>query len=179
MRGPTGTVLLRCVLVAGLLLVPGCTDDAEEPGTLPTRSQSRTPTTTSASPDTPEAQIEATMQDYFAAFNRAFATGKVSELRKFSTDGCPCRDSADRIARTFNSGGRFEGAEYSVKSIRVHDVEGRTGLAEVVALVPPYKVFDGSGKVTENSAGGQLHTDYSLVKQSSGEWIIGNSLDFE
>jgi len=179
MRGPTGTVLLRYALVAGLLMVPACSDDPEKPGTLPTRSQSPTPTSTSASPDTPEEQIEATMQDYFASFNRAFETGDVSELRDFSTNGCPCRDSADRIARTVDSGGRFEGAEYRVKTIRVHDVEGNTGLAEVVAVVPPYKVFDGSGKVTEDSDGGELHTDYSLVKQSSGDWIIGNTLDLE
>ena len=179
MRGPTGTVLLRCALVAALLAVPGCSDDPEKPGTLPTQSPSPSPTSTSASPDTSEEQIEATMQGYFAAFNSAFATGDVSELRDFSTSGCPCRDSAERIARTVDSGGRFEGAEYRVKSIKVHDVEGSTGLAEVVALVPPYKVFDGSGKVTENSEGGQLHTDYSLVRQSSGKWIIGNSLDLE
>src|SRR5215203_2157406 len=90
MRGPTGTVLLRCALVAGLLLVPGCTDDPEEPGTLPTRSQSPTPTTTSASPDTPEEEVEAAVRAYYAELTRAAQTNETEQLRAMVTRRCPC-----------------------------------------------------------------------------------------
>ena len=52
-----------------------------------------------------------------------------------------------------------------------------TGLAEVTAKVSAYKVVDGDGKVIENSPGGQLHTDYSLVHREGASWIIGNAVD--
>jgi hypothetical protein len=177
MRGPTGTVLVRCALVVGLLIVPGCTDDPEQPGTLSTRSPSPTPTTTSASPATPEEQIEATMQDYFASTNEAFTTGDVSELRSFTTTTCPCRRAADDIEETVAKGGRFEHLRYEVKSIRVHDIDGGVALAEVIAKLPPYKVYDGNGDIVEDSPGGRLHTDFSLSESESGEWIIGNAVN--
>ena len=179
MRGPTGTVLLRCALVAVLLSVPGCSDDPEKPGTLPTRSQTPTPRSTSASPDTPEEQIEATMHDYFAVTNEAFTTGDVSELRSFSTTNCPCRQAADDIEETVAKGGRFENLRYDVQSVRVHDLKGGAALAEVVAELPPYKVYDGEGDVVEDSPGGRLHTDFSLSRSDTGEWIIGNAVNLE
>ena len=179
MRGPTGTVLLGVALVAIALTGAGCTDDPPKAGRLPSDRPSPTSTSASQTPDTPEEQVEATMRAYFAEFNEAFKTGDVSELRDFSTSGCPCRDSADRIEKTVAGGGRYEGVQYDVRSIEVHDIEGQTALVEVIAKVPPYKIYDGAGKITEDSEGGRLHTDYSLVQQGSGEWIIGNSMDLE
>jgi hypothetical protein len=179
MRGPTGTVLFRVALVVIALTGAGCSDDPPEPGGLPSNNPSPSSTSSSPTPATPEEQVEATMRAYFAEFNEAFKTGDVSDLRGYSTSGCPCRDSADRIEETVAEGGRFEGVHYEVRSIEVHDLEGQTALAEVIAEVPPYKIYDGAGKVSEDSKGGRLHTDYSLVQQDSGEWIIGNSMDLE
>ena len=179
MRGPTGTVLLRCALVAALLALPGCSDDPEQPGTLPTRSQSPEPTSSSATPESPEEQIETTMQEYFAATNTAFRTGDVATLRSFTTASCPCRRAVDVIEETVANGGRFENLRYDVQSIRVHDVDSGAALAEVVAKLPPYKVYDGDGDVVENSPGGRLHTDFSLSRSGSGEWIIGNAVNLK
>jgi hypothetical protein len=178
MRTPTGT-WLRAGLAAvlGLALLAGCTDDPK-PGTLKTPTATPTSTTASPTATTPEAQIEATMRSYFDVTNAAIQSGDVSKLVGFSTAGCPCRKAAREIRRTFSDGGHFEGLRYEVQRIRVHDIEQGTGLAEVVATLPPYKVFDGDGDVTEDSAGGKLHTDFSLVR-SGDRWIIGNALNLE
>ena len=178
MRTPTGT-LLRCALAALLAVVAlsACAGENDpKPGTIKTPK----PVTSAASPTptSPEAQIEATMRAYFALMNAAFHTGDVTRLRSFSSSGCPCRKAANAIERTVKSGGRFEGLRYEVQTVRVHDVEGATGLAEVVAKVPPYKVYNGNGEVTEDSGGGKLHTDFSLVR-SGDRWIIGNALNLE
>jgi hypothetical protein len=179
MGAPTGTLLrfLLPGLVLALVLVSGCSDDPVEGAKVPPRA---TPTSTSASPTpaTPEEQIKATMEAYFAETNAAFESGDVARLRTFSTKGCPCRDAARTIEATIKSGGRFENLRYEVVSIRVHDVEAESGLAEVVAKLPPYKVYDADGSVTEDSGGGKLHTDFSLVK-TGDRWVIGNSLNLE
>jgi hypothetical protein len=161
------------------LAITGCSGSEPKVGHV---TGSPTPTSSTASPSTtattPEQQIEATMRDYFAVTNEAFKTGDVDKLRRFSTSGCPCRRAANSIESTINSGGHFEGIRYDVTSVRVHDLRGNTAIAEVKALLPAYKVFDGDGKVTENSKGGRLHTDYSMVR-SGDRWIIGNAVNLE
>lgn len=117
------------------------------------------------------------MQAYFAETNQAFRTGDVRLLKTMTTDGCPCRRAANEIERTIRQGGRFQGLRYEVVSIDVHDIEGGSGLAEVRAKLPPYRVFDGDGDLKEDSPGGTLHTDFSLSRGQSGDWIIGNSLN--
>ncbi|MDQ1585819.1 MAG: hypothetical protein QOH80_1184, partial [Actinomycetota bacterium] len=71
---------------------------------------------------------------------------------------------------------RYEGARYDLKTINVHDVVGLTAAAEVNASVPPYRILDGSGAVKEDSRGGSLHDDFSLVKQGD-RWIITNTVN--
>ena len=120
--------------------------------------------------------MEATIRAYFAATNSAFRTGDVTAVRAFSTNGCPCRQAPDDIEEVLQGGGRFEGLRYEVQRIRVHDVEPDSAVAEVIAKVPAYKVYDGEGDVTENSPGGRLHTDFSMIRSADG-WIIGNSIN--
>jgi hypothetical protein len=94
-----------------------------------------------------------------------------------STSACPCRKITRYVAGIAAKGQSFDGAQYTNVRIRVHDVTATTGLAEVTADVPAYKIVDGGGKVVDRSAGGDLHTDYSLVKQEGDAWIIGNAVD--
>jgi hypothetical protein len=172
---PAVPVLIVAALVGAPGLV-GCTGSDPKPATISTPPTTPAPSTPSAT--SPAQQVEATMRAYFVVTNAAFKTGRVDALRAFSSSGCPCRKAANSIERTISRGGHFEGLQYQVRSIRVHDLQGDTALAEVVARVPPYKVFDSQGKVTEKSAGGRLHTDYSLVR-SGDRWIIGNALNLE
>jgi hypothetical protein len=116
------------------------------------------------------------MRDYFAAANEAFRSGTVDELKRLTATACPCRRLARDIERVYSKGGRYEDARYDVRQVKVHDVIADSAVAEVRADVPPFKVFDGSGDVSENSKGGSLHTDFSLIRKE-GEWIIANSFD--
>jgi hypothetical protein len=179
MRAPTGVlsrtgvaVLLALGSIAGLA---ACSDDDPKPGHV--QGPTSASTTSSPSPTTPEAQIEATMRAYFAAANEMFKTGNVAEIRSFSTDGCSCRQITRRVERVVREGGEYRGTAYLDVRIRVHDVDAATGVAEVTATVPPYTVVSASGKVLEDSRGGTLHTDYSLVRQEDGKWIIGDAFD--
>ena len=181
MGAPTGTLQRLCLVLSvslGLLgLVGGCSDP-DQPSTLP--SDTPTPTSLSASPtpSTPEQEVAATMQAYFEAANVMFMTGNVEPIRAFSTSGCSCRAITNSVARVAQRGGRYEGARYVVESIRVHDLDTGSAVAEVKAQVPPYKVIDSEGKITEDSDGGILHTDFSLVRRED-RWVIGNAFNLE
>jgi hypothetical protein len=177
MRAPTGT-LLRAGLTAvvSLVLVAGCTDDPK-PGTLKTPTATPTSATASPTPTTAEAQIEATMRAYFEAANLMFQTGDVEAVRQFSVPSCPCRKITRYVERISKGGGEFRGTKYSDLHLRVHDLAVGTAVVEATATVSAYKVVDGSGKVVEDSDGGKLHTDYSLVQGEGDTWIIGNAFD--
>ncbi|MBA2768352.1 MAG: hypothetical protein H0U35_04335 [Sporichthyaceae bacterium] len=185
MLGSTGALFRSCLLACCLLtVVTSCSDEPTPPGTLP--SDTASPTTSSASsapssspkPTTPEEEIRAAMVAYFEAANEMFRTGDVRELRSLSTDGCPCRKITRSVERIALEGGRYNGTRYDVKKIRVHDIEGETGLAEVIAVVPPYRVIGGDGSIVEDSPGGRLHTDFSLFREGE-QWIVGNALNLE
>ena len=180
MTGGSVTGRWRRVLLGGLALglVVACSAEPDQPGTLPPDPPSASSTSASPSPATPEEEVEATMRAYFVAVNAMFRSGDVEPLRAFSTNGCSCRQITDSVEKVTMEGGRYKGARYVVRSVRVHDLEARSAAVEVMAKVPPYKVVDGEGKVTENSQGGALHTDFSMVKRGE-TWIIGNAFNLE
>jgi hypothetical protein len=178
MRGPTGTVLVRCALVVGLLIVPGCTDDPEQPGTLPTRSPSPTPTTTSASPATPEEEVEAAVRAYYAELTRAAQTNDTEQLRGMVTRRCPCYRPIRVIESGAERGEITPDAEWTVTRLRVHDVEPGTALVEVEYEVSAYDVVDTSGDVLGHVGGQRSHFDLSLVKTGS-RWVISNLVNLE
>ncbi len=169
---------MGATLLVAVGVLTACSGSEPKAGRVTVTPSPTSASATSPSPSatTPEQQIEAAMARYFEVTNEAFKTGDVAELRAFSTSACPCRRATNTIATTIASGGHFEGIQYNVISIRVHNVAAETAAAEVKASLPPYKVFNGAGEVTENSKGGQLHTDYSLVR-SGDRWIIGNAID--
>lgn len=169
---------LRFALYAGavLLLVTGCSEEPVKPGTVPTTTSSPSSPSESPSALTPEQEVASTMRAYFDTANAMFKTGDVAALRAFSTSGCPCRKITRSVERVVADGGRYEGTRYDVQSIRVHDIVGETALAEVIAKVAPYKVYAGNGDLIEDSPGGELHTDFSLLKRGD-KWIIGNAVN--
>jgi hypothetical protein len=173
----TGSVLLRSLVIAVLALgAIGCSDDPEKPGTIPTPRPTESSTASTPTPTPVEAQVEAAMTAYLAAANDALVSGNTSRMEALSDPRCPCRALARKLRRVYGSGGRYEGAEYSIRTLKVHDIHGRAALAEVRADIAPYKVLNGSDKVTEDSKGGQLHTDFSLLVKE-GSWIVANSFD--
>jgi hypothetical protein len=173
----TGSVLLRSLVIAVLALgAAGCSDDPEKPGTIPAPSPTESSTASTPTATPVEAQVEAIMRAYFAAANRMFQTGSVAELRSFSDASCPCRKITRDVEKVATGGGKYRGTRYELAKIRVHDINNQSALAEVEAHVPAYTVIDGSGKVIENSGGGTLHTDFSLVRRGD-RWIVANAVN--
>jgi hypothetical protein len=179
MHGCAESRWLRSLAIAVLLLgAAACNDDPPQAGAVqtPTPSvESSTPTPTPT--ETPvEQQIESTMRAYFEAANRMFRSGDVSQLQSFSADSCPCRKITRDVAKVEAGGGRYEGTRYLVQRINVHDVIADSAAAEVTAKVPPYKVIGRSGRVLEDSSGGELHTDFSLIRQGE-RWVVSNAVN--
>ena len=174
MRGPTGTVLLRYALTAALLVVAGCSDEPDEPGTLPSSRQSPSATSTSASPATPEEEVEAAVRAYYAELTRAAQTNDVSALKELMTKGCPCYRAVRVISENERQGETTPDAHFRLTSLRVHDLEGDTALAEVRTQDPAYEVIDEGGEVVDRVSSQETHLDLSLVRVEDGRWIIGN-----
>jgi hypothetical protein len=181
MHVATGTRWVRSLVIVTLLLgAAACSSDPTPAGSVTPSSPTASNDTPSSSPsptETPvEQQIEATMRAYFEAANEAFRSGSVDNLKDLTAAGCPCRGLARRIQQISADGGRYDGARYDVKDLKVHDVIADSAAVEVLARVPAYKVLKADGTVSQHSKGGKLHTDFSLIRRE-GEWIITNSFD--
>jgi hypothetical protein len=177
MRAPTGT-LLRAGLTAivSLALVAGCTDDPK-PGTLKTPTATPTSTTASPTPTTPEAQIEAAVRAYYAELTRAAQTNDTSELKKMTSRACPCYRPVTVIEAGAKRGETTPEASWSIESVRVHDLEGRTAVAEVKYGVTAYDVLDKDGHKVGSVPARNNHYDLSVVQNPDGQWIIANVFD--
>jgi hypothetical protein len=123
-----------------------------------------------------EQQVEAAVRAYIAGANQAFESGDVAAMLTVTEPNCPCRGLVRSIRRVYRSGGKYEGTRYNLVSIKIHDVFGESASAEVRAKVPPYRVIRANGAVSEDSSGGQLHTDFALIRRE-GTWRLSNSFD--
>ena len=177
MRAPRGTLLRAGMTIILCLAVASCTDEPD-PGTI--KSPSPTPTSSSASPtpSTPEAQIEAAVRAYYAELTRAAQTNDTSQLATMVTRGCPCHGAVRAINRAKSAGRTTPDAAWSVDSVRVHDIDGETGLADVEYTVSAYDVLNAKGKIIADYPEEKSRVDLSLVA-SDGKWIIGNLFDLE
>lgn len=177
MRTPTGT-LLRAGLTAvvSLALVAGCTDDPK-PGTLKSPTATPTSSTASPTPTTPEAQIEAAVRAYYAELTRAAQTNDTSKLKKMTSRACPCYRPVTVIEAGAKRGETTPEASWSVQSLRVHDLQGRSAVAEVKYGVTGYDVLDKDGDVIGSVPARKNHYDLSVVETSDGQWIIANVFD--
>jgi hypothetical protein len=171
-RTRSATLLGAACLVA----VAGCGSDPK-PKVLP--SLSSTPSTTATSTTSPglvEAEVEAAVRHYFDVANEALLTGRTGELKSLSSSECPCRDLVRQIDKAFQGGGRMQGASFRITSLKVHDLRNKTAATEVSARVAPYKILAAGGEVLEQSSGGQLRADFSLVREGA-QWLVVQSVD--
>ncbi|MGH3658408.1 MAG: hypothetical protein ACRDUA_17275 [Micromonosporaceae bacterium] len=177
MRAPTGTLRLFGLFVAfGLLALAGCSDDPDKPSTLP----DDTPSVLSSSPtpDTPEEQVEAAVRAYYAELTRAAQTNETTRLKSMVTRGCPCYRPIRVIEKGAARGEITPDAEWTIESVRVHDIEGETAVADVRYEVSAYDVVDTDGNVLGRVEAQRSHYDLSLVRAPSG-WVIGNLFNLE
>jgi predicted lipid-binding transport protein (Tim44 family) len=177
MRTPTGKFLRAGLMaVLGLALVAGCTDDPK-PGTVGTPTPTPVSSSASPTPSTPEAQIEAAVRAYYAELTKAAQTNDTSRLKKLTSRACPCYRPVTVIEAGAKRGETTPEASWSIESVRVHDLEGRSAVAEVKYGVTAYDVIDKDGDVVGSVPARQNHYDLSMVQNRDGHWIIANVFD--
>ena len=163
-------------LVAAVL-VAGCSDP-DQPGTVPRTTPPPTTMSPNPSPTSTEAQVEAAVRAYYAELTKASSSNDTSALKRLVQRGCPCYQPITVIDKGAARGERAPDAAWKVKSVRVHDVLGKTAAAEVKYHVTAYDVLDASGKVVTHIGPDNSHLDLSLVESSEG-WILSNVFDLE
>ncbi len=177
---PTGTLRRLCLVVsAGLALVGligGCSGP-DQPSTLPSDTPAPTSSSPSPSPLTVEQEVEAAVRAYYAELTRAAQTNDPSALRALTTKVCPCYRPVRVISRNAKRGLTTPEAAFSVSSIRVHDLEGRSALAEVRTSDSAYKVLDREGAVVGEVPAREHFLDLTLVEEVDDRWIVVNEFD--
>jgi hypothetical protein len=179
MHTPAGTLLLRSLMVAVLVLgAAGCSDAPAKPGTI----KSSTPSVEASSP-TPtampaEQQVEAAVRAYYAELTHAAQTNDTSDLKRMLAENCPCFRAVRVIEAGVGRGEITPDAAWALDAVRVHDVTGSAAVAEVRYRVNAYDVLGRDGTVIDHVARRVNHFDISLV-ESQGHWIVANVFDLE
>jgi len=177
---PAAGRLRRCVLAALVLgLVVACSDP-DQPSTLPSDTPKPTSSSSSASPspETVEQEVEAAVRAYYAELTRAAQTNDTTLLKTMSTKGCPCYRPVRVIERGMARGEITPNAEWTITSLKVHDIEDGLALAEVRYNVSAYDVVDESGELVAQVKAQSSHYDLSMVR-TDRRWIVGNVFDLE
>jgi hypothetical protein len=171
--------LLRFALpvVLASVLVSGCSDDPVEGSTVRPPKPSTSTTSASATPDTPEEQVEAAVRAYYAELTRAAQTNDTSVLKTMTTKGCPCYRAVRVIDRNKKKGRTTPNAEFGIQRIRVHDVDGATALAQVRTQEAAYQVFNARNRAIGQVPARSHFLDLSLIRTSAGEWVVGNEFN--
>ena len=172
MRAPTGTLLRAGVAIILGLAVVSCTDDPE-PGTIESPSRHAVVVLGLADAQHPRGADRG---------SRPRLLRRTHHAPRRPTTPASCADGHARVVRAsapFEASTRREpagrttpDATWSVDSLRVHDIEGETGLAEVEYTVSAYDVLNAKGKVIADYPETQSHVDLSLVQR---RWQGGSS----
>jgi hypothetical protein len=184
MRGPTGwlrrsgSARSAGFVLALVVVAAGCTSEPDQPATLPEDTPTATSATASPRPMTPEQEVEAAVRAYYDELTRAAQTQETARLKGMMTRGCPCYGYVESIERTRRRGESAPAAAWSLRSVRIHHLEGATAAAEVEYRVEPYALLDGDGDEIRRFPARTGHVDLSLVN-SSGNWVIGNVFNLE
>jgi hypothetical protein len=174
-----------CALVAGSLVVAGCTPDEPEPTpttpveTSTTTSAPETSEPTVAAPEMPAEASEATaagaeafVEYWFAAANYGVSTGDVSPLEAASGSECAvCASVIDAIEENYADGGRVDGNLFSLTAVASPPVEDSAALTtmQFEQAAGTHIAADGTRTplptAPAQSAGG-------VVRYESGGWVM-------
>jgi len=168
---------LAAALCAALVAVAGCAGDPERPGTVPSKAApSPTSSSPSTSPQTIEEEVEAAVRAYFEELNRASETNDTTRLKTLSSRNCPCYRTVRVINQIADDGERLQGLRWELRSLRVHDVLGRTAQVEVKFDTTRHRVVTASGKTVQRVPASSNRQDWSVIEGEDG-WIITNIID--
>jgi len=170
---------LAAALCAGLVAVAGCGGDPEPPGTVPSKAApSPTSSSPSPTPQTIEEEVEAFVRDYLAELERAAQTNDTARLKSMLTRSCPCFRAVRVINKYKQRGESAPDARISVRSVRVHDVLGRSAQVETRYNISRYNVLDRQGRVITAIPRRPYHVDLSVIASPDG-WLISNVVNLQ
>jgi hypothetical protein len=174
-----GWMRIAPLLAAAMLAVPAVTacegGDNPKPAPLPTSSA----TATTPPPNRPTLPAEAQRLDkggalafvryWIELFNYATASGDTAGLRAVSSAKCEsCTAIADKIDRTYATGGHVESNGWTVLSL---DMGATPSNIHGAVLMSPQRVFEPRGKNGTNFPGGRASLFIGLTQRNSA-WIL-------
>ena len=174
------------ICVAGLLLLPACTQSppptppsSTSPTTTPTATTSPTPggapsTTTATATATDEQLAIKAVERFYDELNKAVVSLSTKEFRTTYKPGCePCDQAANKIDSTAAAGRRFEGGRVSVGAIKVVDRATTIQMFTLEARVSsvPMTVRDSAGHIVESDQGATADKFIRVFKFRE-RWII-------
>jgi hypothetical protein len=174
---------LRCVLgfaLAGLVL-GACSDDDDQPGTLPDVTPSTTSVeSTSATPSgDPTAQLEAEItafyEEYVDTINESWASEEALERRRnLFSDSCDeCLVGFQFAQRAHLEGLTLQGEPAVVHRVRLDSVRDDVVTFATFSDVPAARLVDPQGAVVlEFEAGPNTQTIYQAQRTGRDRWII-------
>ena len=173
-----------CALVAGGLVIGGCTPDEPEPRpTTPVETSTSAPETsepTVAAPEMPAqanepsaAGAEAWVQHWFDLLNYAKRTGDTEPLAAVSGQDCQvCRSTIESIDSDYAAGGQVQGGEAAVVSLLSPPPDARNLVAVGTTFTEAESTVTTSAGATETrSATPETTVDFVLVYEDDA-WVL-------
>ncbi len=167
--------MLIALLLAGLTLFAGCSEDDPVPKMPKTSAAAPTPSpTTSPTPQSEAEEAEALIRQWAELDAEMQNTGETAAYRNIISDECvSCRRAVRSIEKLYSAGGVIELPGKRVVSVREsprfkpgqHTYEART-------LVDPSRYRTSSYAPWQTFDGGKDIADFTLVRDN-GELLIG------
>jgi len=122
------------------------------------------------------AGIESAVYAFYDAINVSSATSDPSAYEAVTTPGCPCRAFVDGIESLQRDGQHWVGGGMTVTKVRVHDLVGGGGSAEVWYDVSPGTLVDAaSNPIATATDAPRGHADMFVV-YSNGRWLVADNV---
>ncbi|WP_413452174.1 DUF6318 family protein [Georgenia phoenicis] len=181
------------VLCAGLLLLAGCSDEAD-PGPSSTAPTSTTSASTPApaleptpwpEPTRPAAMerddiegAKAAAEYFLALYPYVYATGDLEEWEEMSHPECEfCRSTSDDVTEVFAEGGRGTGGAFTVDEVFASppDDEFEHFRVELVGAEEPSRLLSDDGTVASSTTGGP-GSYFVAVLRADDQWLVRGAL---
>lgn len=170
--------------VAGLLLLPACTQNSPLappsstfPAAAPIATTSKAPgggATATPTAATDEQLAIKAVERFYDEFNKAIQTRSTTTFRLTYRSVCDiCEAAADKIDAAANAGRYFGGGHFSVDSLRVVARPTNTRLLTIEGLVTNQAtiVRDASGRVVDQDQGASGAKQFIVFRADTG-WMI-------
>jgi predicted lipid-binding transport protein (Tim44 family) len=173
---------LALTLAATAAVVSACGGSSGEPRTAPPVSTSpasaSTPSPEATGIDAPGPQGAAAFARFFyAQIQRAFETGDVSVLQKYSRSECEtCQNFISSVNGTRAAGGRVEGYKITVLTAVAPADTGATARVDIVRNSTESIEYDKHGKVVDRAAGHKGIEEQMNLVRVNNSWQVSKMI---